>query len=217
MARIVRLSIQVVLVSLLTAAVQGRGTVPDLQVDALASGPYSEMHMLLEKSVFNLDVLTVDLRFDQATQQRFRRLANGQPFSAHLVGEIADAAVDADQVFAKLEFRRDVSLNRWMEAVRDSLRRAWQAGLIEEQTYRNTSENLPHWFRAIAERGFKQGDQILYRGYPDKLRTVLAAETGEVLLDQTDPGSSPRRALLAGYFAPGTDFREPLVRSLLQQ
>jgi hypothetical protein len=199
----------------LIGAAQSPNGAADLDLGTLASGPYSEMHMLLEKTIFNLDVLTVDVRFDPATQRRFQQLAAGQPFSDRLVSQIADAAINASEAFVKLEFKRDVSLNRWVQAVRESLRKGWQAGLIQEETYRHISNNLPQWFHAIAGRGFKTGDQILYRAYPDKMRTGLVSARGEVLVDQTDPGSSPKRALLSGYFAPGTDFREPLIRSLL--
>ena len=66
----------------------------------------------------------------------------------------------------------------------------------------------------IADRGFRSGDRILYRVRGGALRTVLVGRDGRVFVDQTDTGSGPRRALLGGYFAPDTGFREPLVRSL---
>ncbi len=188
---------------------------PPMEVDALAAGPYSTARMLLEKTVFGFDVLTVEVRFDSATQERIRKAAGSKPVSADLIDQVALAAVDASDVFARLEFLRNVSLDRWVEGASDGLRKGWQAGIIDEETYRYVAGNLAHWFRGISERGFRRGDQVLYRGYPDRLRTVLVSNSGEVLLDQTDQGASHRRALLAGYFAPGTDFREPLVRSLL--
>jgi hypothetical protein len=189
---------------------------PDLQEDRLATGPYSRMHMLLEKTVFAVDVLTVEVRVDSATQGRLRTLAQQHGGSDALMGRLAEAAVHADEVFIRLEFKRDVSLNRWVAAVRESLDKARHAEIIDESTFRHVSDNLPVWFHGIAERGFRYGDQILYRGYPDRLRTVLVTAEGKVLLDQSDAGTAPRLALLGGYFAPGTDFREPLIRSLLQ-
>lgn len=191
-------------------------TAPDLDVGALASGPYSRMHMRLEKTIFSVDVLRVEMRFDRQTQQRLQRLASGRRFSESLVVPIADAAISADQVFVDLAFERHVSLERWVEGVRDSLEMARRSGLIPEETRRHVSDNLPGWFQAVATRGFEKGDHILYRGYPDRMRTVLVSSQGAILVDQTDRGASPRRALLAGYFAPGTDFRTPLVQSLFQ-
>jgi hypothetical protein len=107
-----------------------------------------------------------------------------------------------------------VPLHRWVDGVRENLERAWRAGLIAQDNYERVSRNLPIWFHVIAERGFRNRDALLYRVYPDRLRTVLVSAAGEVFVDQTDAGAAPRRALMAGYFAPGSDIREPLVRSL---
>jgi hypothetical protein len=198
----------------LLAVAQPPAGVPDLQTSELATGPYSRMRMLLEKTIFSIDVLTVDVQVDEPTRQRFRAVADGQPYSRARADRIAGAAIDAQQLYVQLEFVRDVPFNRWVDGVRDSLERAWRAGLIREEHYRSVSDSLPRWFQAAVERGFEAGDRILYRGYPDRLRTLLVSRAGDVLLDQTDRGTDPRRALLAGYFAPGTDFREPLIRSL---
>lgn len=189
----------------------------DLDTGALARGPYSRMEMLLEKTIFSVDVLTVEVRFDPRAQQQFQKIAAGRQYSPELARQIADVAVNVEHVYASLEFERSVGLTRWVEGVRQSLETAWRAGLISEDSYRDVSGGLPRWFAVVAERGFERGDRILYRGYPDRLRTVLVAHDGRVLLDQTDNGEDPRRTLLAGYFAPGTDFREPLIRSLLTE
>lgn len=201
---------------LLVVSAQGPATAPDLDVNALASGPYSRMHMRLEKTIFSVDVLRIEMRFDRQTQQQLQRLASGRRFSDSLIAPIAEAAISADQVLVDLAFERHVSLERWVEGVRESLEMARRAGLIPEETRRDISANLPRWFQAVATRGFEKGDRILYRGYPDRMRTVLVSNQGAILVDQTDRGASPRRALLAGYFAPGTDFRTPLVQSLFQ-
>lgn len=207
----------VVFAALLFLSAQVPAVAPDLDVNALASGPYSQMQMRLEKTIFSVDVLRIEIRFDRQTQQRLQSLASGQRFSERLVAPIADAAISADEVFVDLAFERHVSLGRWVEGVRESLKMARRSGLIPEETRRDISDNLPRWFQAVATRGFEEGDHILYRGYPERMRTVLVSNQGAILVDQTDRGAAPRRALLAGYFAPGTDFRKPLVQSLFRQ
>lgn len=200
----------------LVLSAQGPATAQDLDVNALASGPYSRMHMRLEKTILSVDVLRIEMRFDRQTQQRLQHLASGRRFADNFVAPIADAAIRAEQVFVDLAFERHVSLERWVEGVRESLEMARRSGLIPEERRRHVSDNLPRWFQAVAARGFEKGDHILYRGYPERMRTVLVSNQGAILVDQTDRGASPRRALLAGYFAPGTDFRKPLVQSLFQ-
>jgi hypothetical protein len=40
--------------------------------------------------------------------------------------------------------------------------------------------------------------------------------SGELLLDQTDAGSSPRLSVLGSYFVRGSEFREGLIGSLFE-
>lgn len=187
---------------------------PDMDRHELATGPFSRMRMLYERTIFKVDVLTVSMRFDQPTQRTFEETARGRSYTEDLAETIARAAVDAENAFLEVRFERDVALDRWVDGVRDNLRMARRWGVIDEETHRHVSEQLPVWFRSIADRGFQEGDRILYRAYPDRLRTVLIGVDGRTFLDQTDRGVGPRRALIGGYFAPGSDFREPLVRSL---
>ena len=51
---------------------------PSLEGGDLAQGPYSSMHMLLQKTVLNINVADIDVRFDKATQGRFAQLATRQ-------------------------------------------------------------------------------------------------------------------------------------------
>jgi hypothetical protein len=188
---------------------------PDMDRDELATGAFSRMHMLYERTIFQVDVLTVEMRFDEPAQRTFQEVALGRRYSEDLAERIARTAVDAEQVFLEVRFERDVALDRWVEGVRENLGMARRWGVIDEETYRHVHEQLPRWFSSISERGFREGDRILYRTYPDRLRTVLVGVDGRTFVDQTDRGAGPRRALLGGYLAPGSDFREPLVRSLL--
>ena len=48
------------------------------------------------------------------------------------------------------------------------------------------------------------------------LRTVVVTKAGQIRLDRTDKGDSPR-VVLASYFAPGTDYRTLLLKSLLER
>jgi hypothetical protein len=48
----------------------------------------------------------------------------------------------------------------------------------------------------------------------DTLRTVYVDREGSILLDQLDVGPERRLAVLGGYFAPGSEFRDGLVASV---
>src|SRR3954471_10343626 len=106
------------------------GALPSLDSPELAQGPYSSMHMLLQKTVLKIDVATVDVRFDKATQARFADLVRGQQYSYPLDAQLAATAITAPHAVVQMQFVRDVPLNRWIGVVRDNLELAREAGLI---------------------------------------------------------------------------------------
>ena len=67
--------------------------------------------------------------------------------------------------------------------------------------------------QAIKERGYERGDRLLYRVRADSVRIVVS-EKGKIYVDTTDVGKDAPRIVMASYFAPRSDFREPLLRSL---
>jgi hypothetical protein len=187
---------------------------PDLHTDDLARGPYARMQMLLERTIFKVDVLTVDVQVGEHTRQRLEQLAGGAAPLESVEDQIVAAVLDVDQVLVTLIFRRSVGFDRWLGEVRASLQKARDAGLITEQALRDVGVGLPQWFQPMVARGWSTGDRVIYRGYPDRMRTLVVLASGEVVVDQTDGGAAPRRTMLAGYFAPGTDIRGPLIASL---
>ena len=110
---------------------------------------------------------------------------------------------------------RDVPLNRWMGVVRDNLEQARDAGLITKDVEHRVSEALPNWFAPLKDRGYQKGDRVVYSVTPDALRTVVVSAGGQVLLDMTEHDEGARKVVLSSYFAPKSDTREPLLRSLV--
>lgn len=187
---------------------------PPLDTASLAEGPYARMHMLWEKTFLKVDVLTLDVRVGEETAARLGALAGGRSYSKKLADSLAAAALDARDAFVRIRFERNVSLDQFLDGVRDNLRKARDAGIIGAATYDTISSGLPRWFAFLRERGIHDGDRILYRIRGDTLRTAFVAREGDVLLDQTDLGAGRRLAVLGSYFVRGSDFRDGLIRSL---
>ena len=137
------------------------------------------------------------------------------PAGTNAAAKMAPVAIGAEEALVQMRFQRDVSLSKWMGVVRENLTQARTAGLIGADLETRVSQSLPTWFSAINDRGYLKGDRLLYRVTSDSLRTVVVATDGSVLVArfEKDPGS--RKVVLASYFAPGSDFREPLLRSLV--
>jgi hypothetical protein len=193
---------------LLAAAPVPKLNAPEFQ------GRYSAMHMLLEKTILKVDVLTVDVRLGKAVQARMTEVVSGKKPSPELYAKIATVAIGADDALVQLKFLRDVALDKWIDVVRENLEQARDAKLISPGLQKRISNGLPKWFAALSDRGYLKGDRLFYRVRADSLRTVVVSAKGEVLLDRMDKGKEEASVVMASYYAPGSDFREPLVHSL---
>jgi len=193
------------------------GGLPSLDSPELGQGPFAAMHMLLQKTVLKINVANIDVRFDKATQSKLAELARDKPYSYALDDQLARVAIAAPHAVVQMQFVRDIPLNRWIGVVRDNLELAREAGLIGRDLEQKVSNGIPQWFAPLADRGYKKGDRLLYAITPDTFRTVVLSDGGQVLLDMGEHEAGSRRVVLASYFAPKSDTREPLIRSLWER
>lgn len=199
----------------MVGAAMAEGSLPSLESSELAQGPYSYLHMLLQKTILRINVATVEVRVDQPTQTRLAALARGQAYSNGLEQQLANVAIGAERAVVQMRFKRDIPLKRYLGVVRDNLEAARKAGLIAADLEKKVSQGLPEWFGALADRGLLQDDRLLYAVGPDSLRTVVVSAAGQVFVDRLDREQGTRRVVLPSYFGPGTDTREGLLRSLV--
>lgn len=204
----------------LTSAAAGRpagAQAVGMDTASLGDGPYARMEMLLERTIFRVNVLTLELRLGRETTDRLRRLLEGREATEARADSAARIAARATDALARIEFRRGIGLGRFLDGVRGNMRKAMEAGYLTGEEYGRISSSLPRWFAFLEERKILDRDELLYRIRGDTLRTVFRTRDRRVLLDQTDVGPERRLAVLGGYFAEGSDFREDLIRSLFEK
>jgi hypothetical protein len=200
-------------VTIAGAALAG-APLPATEGGDLGTGPYAAMHMLLQKTVLNINVATIDVRFDKGTQGRFAQIATGKAYSPDLGHQLALAALDAKHAVVEMKFKRDIPLNRWIGVVKDNLEQARKAGLITKDVEQRVGGSLADWFGALKDRGYEKDDRLIYAVMPDSVRSVVVSKGGQVYVDRVDPGHEGRRVVLGSYFATGSEFREPLLKSM---
>jgi len=188
---------------------------PSLDSPELGQGPYSSMHMMLQKTFLRINVATIDVRVDKQAQARLAAQARDKTYSDALSSQLAQTIMSADRAVVQMHFARDVSLNRWMGVVQDSLEQARRAGLIDADLERRVKDGLPQWFAALKDRGYEKGDRLIYSMIPEGTLTMVVSAGNQMLVHRVDTDPGARRVVLSSYFAPESDFREPLLRSLL--
>lgn len=189
---------------------------PAMEGGDLAQGPFATMHMLLQKTVLNINVATIDVRVDKGTQTRFTQLASGKAYSGDLDHQLALAAIDARHTVVEMRFKRDVPLKRWIGVVKDNLEQARKAGLITSEVEQRVGRSLADWFGALKDRGYEKDDRLIYAVMPDSVRSIVVSKAGQVLVDRVDTGHEGRRVVLGSYFATGSEFRAPLLKSMFE-
>ena len=193
------------------------GQTAPVDTTSLSDAPHGRMQMLWEKTIFKVDVLTLEVRFDHAVAQQFAQLVQGREMSSVLADSIAAVAVEATDVWARIRFERNVSLNQFVDGVRDNAGAARDAGLITDSEFAEIYDGLPQWYAFLADTAIKDGDEMFYRIRGDTLRTIYRTVTGETRLDRTDVGRFRRLSVMGGYFAPKSDFRKGLIASLFDR
>jgi hypothetical protein len=175
------------------------------------------LEALLEKTLFRVDVIALDLWLGPATSGEVRRLCAASDPADTPGDSLAGAVAASRDARSRMVLRRDVGLDRFLDGVIGDMRRARQAGLLDEEGFRVVSTGLPLWLAPLREEGLREGDRLLHRIAGDTLQTVVQRRDGAVVLDQTDVGAEHRRALLGSLVAPGGGFTDQLLDHLQQQ
>jgi hypothetical protein len=171
---------------------------------------------LLEKTLFRVDVLTLEVRVDSVTAGNLRSLAQDPDFrSKSLNDTLAKTVIEAPRAWVRMEFHRSVSQSRFFSGIRDNLEKAEKAGIITALHRARVAGELPHWYDFLARRGVKSGDVLVYSIHADSLETTYHGVEGTVLFDFSQKDPEARYGVLGSYLAPESDFREGLLRSLL--
>lgn len=190
----------------------------DAPVDAtgLASGPFARMSMLYERTIFRVDVMRLMLHFGPETAATLEELAAGREYDESLADRIAETVVASRNVLARSRFVRDVSYEQYMDGIRESMGHAREAGFLTPEEHDRLLPRIEAQYEPIHDRGIRDGEAVWYRIRGETFRVVLVARDGSHLVDNTTDGDAHGRALLGGYMAPESDFREELIRSLFR-
>lgn len=182
----------------------------------MGTGPWSRLSMLYEVTLFNVDVLELEIRVDPGTTARLEGLVAGSDAGAASLpaDAVAEAVVRSPGAIVRTRFCRDVSVDRFLSGARENLERARNAGFVSQADADRISGEIRSQFAVLEERGLRDGDTVWYEIRNDSLVMAVQGREGRVLLRDVAGGMDRRSALLGGYLAPGSDFREKLLRSL---
>ena len=177
-----------------------------------APPPPDAVHLeaLLEKTIFQVDVIALDLWLGPVSVAEVRRLGAAAEAGVASPDSLAAIVAGSRDARARMVLQRDVSLDRFLDGVTADMRRAHRAGLLSADGLQHVASGLPIWLGPLRADGLREGDRFHYRIAGDTLRTRVERRDGAVVIDQTDVGPEHRRALLGSFVAPEAAFADQL-------
>ena len=166
---------------------------------------------VLEKTIFKVDAVRLDLTILGDTPGRVEQLVTGRGDPRALSDSIATLYLGADHARIRMTFLRSFGLNRFLDANRDVMEKLARAGLITEEELDDLDTENRARFEGLAEDGIRDGDVIEHEVRGDTVTTLYTDVTGAVRIDGFLVGSSERRVLLGSLFGPESDFRKGLL------
>jgi hypothetical protein len=201
----------VLLLALLPAFTLARAV--QAQTSGLGTAPGSHLHMLLEKTLFKVDVLTLDLCVDADAGARISALL-ARARSRALDDSIARAVLAAHEAIGRIRFLRDIDYGTFLDGVIEEQHKAVEAGWLADSTHRAVRAALPDWYSFLENRNIEVGDQLIYRFRADTVKTQYLTPAGEVTMERQQTGEERRASVLTTWLAPGSSFRGGLLQSL---
>ena len=166
---------------------------------------------VLEKTIFKVDAVRLDLTIRGDTPSRVERLVTGRVDPRAWSDSVAALYLGADQALVTMTFLRSFGLNRFLDANRDVMEKLSEAGWITEEEFRRLDQENRARFEGLAADGVRDGDVIEHEVRGDTVTTRYTDVTGTVRIDGLLVGSGERRVLLGSLFGPESDFRQGLL------
>ena len=186
-----------------------------VDVGDLAAGPHSTMEMLYERTIFRVDVLHLTIVLGATATAGIGPVVLAQGYSNEVAASLADTALEARDVLVRTRLLRNLTIRQFLDGTAENLTAAQDGGLISDEERREILAEMEIAWGPFHERGILVGDSIWYRIRGDRVDIVfLDVADGSAPVNFTVVSSMHRRAVLGGYFAPSSNFREKLLRSL---
>ena len=175
---------------------------------------YHRFDFLLEKTLFEVDVLRLQLILDEQTGRDVEKILGGAKLTRDLENAAADRYLEARSADVTVELLRPVTYEQLIEGFSKTQERISSFGLFDEATGEAIAKDTMSRFAFLRERGMEKGDLIQYVLRGDSLYSIYTRADGAVELNDIRVGQERRLSLLGGYFVPKTNFRDRLIDQL---
>jgi hypothetical protein len=175
-----------------------------------AAGCCRELVSVLEASILKINVMRVRLQVDEATASALQALVGSTPRSAALEAQVAAIYLEARTASVDTEFLMGMSGGMFLDNTVKAFRGMVSDSLMSSAEAETLSAEARTRFAFLTAAGVRPADRLRYELSGDTVTTNYT-RAGQTLMQDRQVGGRYRRALLASYFAPSSDFRRGLL------
>ncbi len=192
-----------------TGGVAGQESSPSADAQSCAQ----RITYLYERTFLQLDILQVTIAVDSATARTVALRAKGQ---GEVEDAIAQSYLNARRSAIDLVFLRDIRADQFIGGKRDNLEDLAAEGVLDAAEAETLTAEFASDFAFLDPDGIRDGDRLDYSVVGDTVRAAYVGVAGDTLGTLERIGDHQSAAILGAYFAESSDFREGLVKAVLE-
>jgi hypothetical protein len=160
---------------------------------------FAHLDFLLERTWLKVDIARLVMDVDEET--------------ARAVAAIVERAryLETRRADLSLEFKTDVSFDRFLDSAAENSKRLVDAGLIEPEAGERMVEERGRRFAFLEETGIRDGDRFEYTLRGDTVTTRYFDADDSLQIEFVGIGARAGAVLLGTYFVRGSSFFDGLM------
>ncbi len=172
----------------------------------------SRFDYVLERTIFKVDAVHLELTVSGETPDRVARLVHGRADPRSSSDSVAALYLRADDARVRMTFLRSFSLKRFLDANRGIMEKLTRAGILSDEELQMLEAANAGRFQVLAADGIRDGDRIEHQARGDTVTTRYIDARGTVRIEETRIGPEQRRVLMGSLFGPESGFRKGLLK-----
>lgn len=177
----------------------------------------SRFDYVLERTIFKVDAVRLELTVGGETPGRVAELASGRADTRSVSDSVAALYLDAARARIRFTFLRSFGLNRFLDANLDVMEKLSKAGLLSAAEVQELAAENSDRFRVLAADGIRDGDRLEHEVRGDTVTTRYTDVMGAVRIEEVRIGPEQRRVLLGSLFGPQSGFRKGLLDQVFSE
>ena len=188
----------------------------------LGDVPNSHLAFLFEVTFLSIDIADVEAFLSPETAKEIYPITT-EIQNDESLNRLAEILLNSNDIAFRMTFLRDGGLSKIISGARNNFEAAYEVGLLtlDElesvwQEYFAVMSSLSSLssMSSLAERGAREGDQLLYRAGENEVWMGYVDASGTELINIVHPGGAWARGIKGSFLAPDSRFQEGLLNSL---